>query len=157
MRRLFHLLVIVSFLTVGTISALLISIRPWQSRILTRGHSPDGQEYCVVQTYQNLIEPYQVSFYIRGPDGIWRWNYLEHEDYGWKSATVSFVGGDALIYRNGIRFGKIEIPVDSIDSVNVLSCYRDRYCPRDYSVEDVFAFHNKKYQMAQQADSSNGG
>ena len=133
-------------LLLGVVAAWLVSIRPWQSKVLAQGYSPEGREYCVVQTFKNLVEPYQVSFYVRDSDGIWRWNYLEHEDDGWKSARVTFPAGSARIERNGSQFKEIEIPNDQVDLTTVLPGYRYQYCDSGFSVDDVLAFHNQKYR-----------
>lgn len=146
MKRIAITTLIVFSLMLGIISAYLISIRPWQSKVLAHGFSPEGREYCVVQTFRDFVEPYQVSFYVRDPRGVWIWNYLEHEDNGWKSATVNFSGSSALIQRNGMPFKEIDIPSVQVDLSTVLPGYRDQYCDKDFSVEEVFAFHNQKYK-----------
>lgn len=146
MKRITITLIITCTLFMGIITAWIVSMRPCQSKVLAHGYSPEGREYCIVQTFKGLTEPYQVSFYIRDPDGIWRWNYLEHEDNGWKSAKVSFSQGLAAIERNGQAFKEMEIPSDSVDLAAVLPGYRDEYCPSDYSVEDVLVFHNRQYE-----------
>lgn len=145
MKRPAVFLAIPLLLVIGAIAVWFASVRPWQSKILAQGHSPEGREYCVVQTFKDLVEPYQVSFYVRDSDGIWRWNYLEHEDKGWKSARVTFSDGSALIERNGVRFKEIEIPTDQVDMAKVRHGYRDYYCDSGFSVQDVFTFHNQKY------------
>ena len=146
MKRITTAIFIVSVLMLGIIAVVLIAIRPWQSKILAHGFTPQGREYCVVQTFRDFVEPYQVSFYVRDAQGIWRWNYLEHEDNGWKSATVKFTGNSALIERNGVQFKDIKIPSDQVDLSTVLPGYRDQYCDKDFSVEEVFTFHNQKYK-----------
>ena len=145
MKRALVSISIVLALIAGLVPAWLI-IRPWQSKILTRGYSPEGREHCVVQTFKGFIEPYQVSFYIRDAEGVWRWNYLAHQDNGWKTATVTFSQGAAQISRNGTPFKVIEVPTDQVDLTQVLPGYRNDYCDGSYSVEDVFEFHNLKYQ-----------
>ena len=145
MNRALVSILIVLALIAGLVSGWLI-IRPWQSKILTRGYSPEGREYCVVQTFKGFVEPYQVSFYIRDAEGIWRWNYLAHQDNGWKAASVTFSQGAAQIVRNGTLFKVISIPTNQVDLTQVLPGYRNDYCDRSCSVEDVFEFHNLKYQ-----------
>ena len=137
---------IVSALLIGIIASWLLSIRPWQSKVLAHGFSPEGREYCVVQTFRDVVEPYQVSFYIRDDQGVWRWNYLEHEDNGWRSATVNFTDSSAMIKRNGVPFKELKIPSGQVDLSTVLPGYRDQYCDKDFSVEEVLAFHNQKYK-----------
>lgn len=120
-------------------------VRPWQSRILTQGMSPEGREFCIVQTFVNFVEPYQVSFYIRDANRIWRWNYLEHEDVAWRSASVEFSKGNALVCRNGKPFREIEMPTDTVNLASVTGGYVDNYCPADFTAQDVLKFHNDKY------------
>jgi hypothetical protein len=146
MKRTAIILTCLVILSLGVIATWLASIRPWQSQVLAQGYSPGGREYCVVQTFRDLVEPYQVSFYIRDLDGVWRWNYLEHEDNGWKSARVSFHEGIVRIERNGVKFREIEVPNDQVDLSTILPGYRDRYCDSGFSVDDIFAFHNRKYE-----------
>ena len=146
MKRTTGSLLVLITLFLGVVVAYMVSVRPWQSKVLSHGYSPDGREYCIVQTFKDLVEPYQVSFYVRDADGTWRWNYLEHEDNGWKSASVKFSGGSAKVERNGAPFKDIKLPTDQVDLPNVLPGYRDRYCASALSVEEVFAFHNQKYR-----------
>ncbi len=129
----------------GAIATWLVSIRPWQSKILAYGHSPEGREYCLVQTFRDLAEPYQVSFYIRDANGVWRWNYLGHQENGWKSGIVTFSDGSAFIERNGVMLKEIEIPNESVDLAAVLPGYRHQYLGRELTTDDVFAFHNQRY------------
>ena len=129
----------------GAIATWLVPIRPWQSKILAHGHSPEGREYCLVQTFRDLVEPYQVSFYIRDANGIWRWNYVGHQENGWKSGTVTFSDGSALIERNGAMLKEIEIPSESVDLAGVLPGYSHQYLGSELTTDDVFAFHNQRY------------
>ena len=145
MKRTAIISLVLLALFIGLVAAYLVAIRPWQSKILAQGVSPEGREYCVVQTFKDLVEPYQVSFYVRDPEGVWRWHYLEHEDSGWKSAEVIFSEGSSQIQRNGTSFKEIPLPNDQVDLGKIQAGYRDYYCDRGYSVEDVFAFHNQKY------------
>ena len=82
---------------------------PWHTGILAQGTSPDGREYCIVQAYQNAVEPYGVDFYIRDASGAWHRHYLEHEDLAWRSAEVRFSGNEALVARNGKPFATISL------------------------------------------------
>ena len=135
----------------STIAAFVWWIGPGRSGILVKGHSPEGMEYCVVQTFKDMVEPYQVSFYIRDADGLWRWNYLEHEDVAWGSAQVEFHGSVVKVSRNGQPFRDIPMPTGRVDIATVQAGYRDYYCPAVYSAEDVLRFHNKKYRAERQS------
>ncbi|GEM_PF-4346624 len=92
-------------ISIGYIATWLESIRPWQSKILAHGRSPGGLGYGLMQTFRDLVEPYQVSFYIRDPHGIWRWNYLGHQENEWKSGTVTFSDGSAFIEKGAAQGG----------------------------------------------------
>ena len=126
-------------------AAYVAWVRPGQSGILVQGQSPDGQEFCVVQTFKGLVEPYQVSFYIRDTNRVWRWNYLEHEDTAWRSASVEFVTGKAIVSRNGKPFREVGMPTGTVTLASVPGGYVDDYCPPEFTVEDVLRFHNAKY------------
>jgi hypothetical protein len=128
------------------IGAYVIWVGPGQSRILTQGKSPEGLEYCVVQTFKDLVEPYQVSFYIRDTNRLWRWNYLEHEDVAWRSAAVDFSNGLARVSRNGIFFREVPLPTNVVDLATVLPGYLDEYCPSNFTVEEVFKYHSEHFK-----------
>ncbi|MDP7062573.1 MAG: hypothetical protein QF489_06545 [Planctomycetota bacterium] len=128
------------------IAGFVAWVRPGMSGVLAQGKSPTGQEFCVVQTYKGLTEPYQVSFYIRDADRIWRWNYLEHQGTAWRNASVEFADGEALVFRNGKPFRKIAMPTDTVDLATVPGGYVDYYCPPEFSVQDVLVFHNQNYK-----------
>lgn len=122
-------------------------VGPGRSGVVAHGKSPEGLEYCVVQTYKSLIgEPYQVSFFIRDTNGLWRGHYLAHQDVAWRSATVEFDGDYARVYRDGIHARDITMPTGSVNMDDVLPGYRDQYRPADFSVEDIVASHNRKFK-----------
>jgi hypothetical protein len=139
-------LTILAAVVVLPVAAFVAWVRPWQGGILVQGQSADGQEFCVVQTFKGLVEPYQVSFYIRDNNRVWRWNYLEHEDTAWRSASVEFVSGKAIVSRNGKPFREVGMPTGTFDLASVPSGYVDDYCPPEFTVQDVLRFHNGKYQ-----------
>lgn len=111
---------------------------PWHTRVVTHGTSPSGQEYCVLQAFQDLGEPYQISFYIRDTNGVWRWNYLDHEGYAWRSADVAFSAEHAQVSRNGKPFRDIQIPTGTVDLATIPAGYRNHYAPAELSVEQLF-------------------
>ncbi|NLX12593.1 MAG: hypothetical protein GXY44_02930 [Phycisphaerales bacterium] len=117
---------------------------PWHTRIVTKGVSPSGQEYCVIQTFQDFVEPYQISFYIRDANRLWRWNYLDHEGYAWRTASASFSDDKVSVYRNGKPYRSIAMPTGTVDIVSVPKGYANYYCPPEFSVEDVFEFQKRK-------------
>ena len=124
----------------------VIMVWPGQSKILARGTSPMGQEYCIVQTYKGWAEPYQVSFYIRDGSGMWRWNYLAHQDIAWHSAIVTFTNGMAQVSRDGRPYRDVPMPTNTVDLARIEPGYRDEYCPSNFSAEDVLLFHNKRFK-----------
>ena len=117
---------------------------PWHTRIVTQGISPSGQEYCVVQAFQDLVEPYQISFYIRDTNRVWRWNYLDHEGYAWRTASASFTGDKMTVYRNGEPYRSMAMPTGTVDIASVPKGDANYYCPAEFTVEDVFEFHKGK-------------
>ena len=130
----------------SAVVAFVVWVGPGRSGVLARGKSPTGQEYCVVQTFKGLTEPYQVSFYVRDASGIWRWNYLEHQDVAWRTATVDFSNGVAHVSHNGATVRDILLPTNTVDLATVQPGYRDDYCPSNFTAEDILAFHNKKFK-----------
>lgn len=50
----------------------------------------DGSEYNVSQHWNNIGEPYQVSFYMRAPGGDWGWCYIDHQSSRWRDTTLEF-------------------------------------------------------------------
>ena len=89
---------------------------PGHSKILTEGTSPSGQEYCVLQVHNgSLTEPYTVSFWIRDTNGVWRWNYLDHESLAWGSAVVTFSAEQAHVSSDGEPFRDIQMPGGIVD------------------------------------------
>jgi len=125
------------------LTVLLFHAGPWHSKILVQGASPNGQEYCVVQSFQALPEPYRVSFYIRDASGVWHWNYLAHEDLAWRSAKVEFRDQIAVVSREGAPAREIPLPTNSVDIATVLGGYRNHYCPANFTVAEVFKFHSR--------------
>jgi hypothetical protein len=124
----------------------LMMIGAGRSGIVARGSSPEGREYCIVQTYKGWTEPYQVSFYIRDASGVWRWNYLAHQDTVWNSATVTFSGGMAHVNHDGSPVRDIPLPTNTVDLTKIEPGYRDDYSPSNFTPEDILSFHNKKFR-----------
>ena len=131
------------FIYLSAIIAYIVQVGPGRSGILTRGTSPRGLEYCVIQTFKGMTGPYRVSFYIRDANGLWRWNYLAHQDDAWRSATVEFSNGVAHISKNGVYRRDIPMPTNTVDLATVLPGCRDEYCPSNYTVEDILKYHTK--------------
>ena len=130
----------------SVIVAYVVLVGPGRSGILTRGISPQGLEYCVVQTFKGMAEPYQVSFYIRDTSGLWHWNYLAHQDDAWRLATVYFSNGVARVSRDGVFRREIPIPTNVVDLATVLAGYQDEYCPSNFAVEDILKYHNERFK-----------
>ena len=118
----------------------LYLVGPWHARIVARGFSPSGQEYCVVQTFASRDLAFQISFYIRDTNRVWRWNYLDHEGDAWRTASASFNGDKVTVFRNGKPFESIDMPTGTVDSASVPEGYADYYCPAEFTVEEVFEF-----------------
>jgi len=98
---------------------------PWHTRIVAKGLSPSGQEYCVVQTFVAQDFAFQISFYIRDTNRVWRWNYLDHEGYAWRTASASFKGDKVTVFRNGKPYGSIDMPTGTVDIASVPKGYAD--------------------------------
>jgi hypothetical protein len=123
----------------------ITGVGPYRSDILAKGTSPDGMEYCVVQSYfligDLLSEPYQVSFYMRDVDRIWRWQYLAHDDDSpWRDVSVSFSGSKIQVSNKGSFTRELSVPLGRTDQ-GTMQKGRD-YLPESYSVEDVLKWHN---------------
>ena len=130
---------------IASLAVVMRTMGPGHSGFVAQGTSPDGKEYCIVQTWKDWGEPYQVSFYIRDADGVWRWNYLAHQDIAWRSAQVEFDQGTAFVFRNGNLFREMALPSDTVELAAILPGYRHHFCPPTYSAEDVFAFHTAQF------------
>lgn len=131
---------------VALIAAYLSWVGPWQSGVVTRGFSPEGREYCIVQTFKALIgEPYQVSFYIRDTNGLWRSHYLAHEDPSWSGATVDFRGGSANVFLDGTRKATIPIPTGTVDLATIQPGYKSEYAARELTVDDIATQHAARF------------
>ncbi|WP_035605600.1 hypothetical protein [Haloferula sp. BvORR071] len=59
--------------------------QPGPSGVLAYSKATDGTECVVTQKWNGWMngEPYTVSFYTRGPDGRWHWQYIDHEVGRW--------------------------------------------------------------------------
>ncbi len=124
----------------------IVVVGPYRSGILTHGTAPSGAEYCVVQTYKRLGligEPYQVSFYMRDADQVWRGQYLAHQDNGWRNVTVVFSDGKARVSHRGYPFKELALPTERIDTDKMREGYD--YVPASYSAEDVLKWHNTTF------------
>ncbi|MCD8534913.1 MAG: hypothetical protein LR011_09035 [Verrucomicrobia bacterium] len=124
---------------------LISAIGPGQSGLLASGTTPEGREYCVVQTFKSWIEPYQVSLYARDETGLWHWKYLEHEANSWQPVEVTFAEGKAQVFSKGALAGEVDLPSQTVDLDSILPGYRDHYISSDASIEDLVHLHNKKY------------
>jgi hypothetical protein len=130
----------------SAIVAHVVAVGPYQSGILAKGISPDGSEYCVVQTYQPLGligEPYQVSFYMRDADRIWRRQYLAHQDNAWRDVAVDFNGGKVQVSHRGYPVRELSPPTGGIDTGTMHE--GGDYLQASYSAEDVMKWHNTRY------------
>jgi Uncharacterized membrane protein len=115
-----------------------------QTKILAQGFSPEGREYCVAQTFNNIIEPFQVSFYMRDSEGIWRWSYLAHQDYSWSRVRVDFQNGKADVFKRGKFMRSIDayVPLPADHPPRDSATYD---LSADLGVDDVFKAHNSKF------------
>lgn len=113
---------------------LLVQIGPGRSGVVAVGETARGREFCVVQTYKDLVEPYQVSLYVRDDAGAWRWHYLEHEDNAWRSAKVDIVGERAVVFRNGERFREVDLARPTFT------------LPPELAFEDVARGHHERFR-----------
>jgi hypothetical protein len=120
----------------------VVRIGPGQSGIVCRGFSPEGQEYCVVQTFKDFVEPYQVSFYLRDAEGTWQWHYLAHDDGTWRPTVVEFTAEAVRISRKG----KLEREIPRPGAViRQFPDYEKSNLPRALTAADVAADHDRRY------------
>ena len=118
------------------------------TKILTQGFSPEGREYCVVQVFMG--EPFQVTFYMRDPDGVWHDEFVAQDFYyAWDYARVAFENGKANVYLSSDSFRSPSVIMRSFDipsSLPTNTCghqHKDLSASAAQSVEDVFR-ENKK-------------
>lgn len=136
------------YLFVLGIVALVSWVGPCQSGIVAQGTDPQGRPYCIVQTFKHIIdEPYQVSFYLKDEDGNWRWNYLEHEDVSWRSASAAFSDKDVTIMRNGKAVRTIPLPPEPLDTIAGWNAQEDYALPGDLSADEVAEAHHAIFEQ----------
>ena len=125
------------------IGRYLAWVQPGDDKIIVRGTAPDGREYFVVQTYSgSLAEPYQVSFFLRDMDGVWRWSYVAHESVSWRSGRVVIEAGSAQVYRGETRERVVDL--DSSPLTEQDYAWEHAF-PADWTVEQVAAWHHDRY------------
>jgi hypothetical protein len=127
----------------GLLATHAIQVRPWQSGILARGMSPDGREYCVVQTFQGFFEPYRVSLYVRDATGIWHWHYLAHQDHAWRSISVGFTADEIVVARDGVERRRFPRKIAPVDLTTVLPGYAMHYRSANLTADEVAEFHHR--------------
>jgi hypothetical protein len=108
--------ILVGGLALALVGRTMLRMAPGQSGIVEGGLSPDGHEYCVVQSHNGFPdgfgEPYTISLYVRDDAGNWRWHYLDHEGFPWRSARVEFDGELVTVHRDGVPFRQVELERD---------------------------------------------
>ena len=125
------------------IGLYLAWVQPGDDKIIVRGTAPDGSEYFVVQTYSgSLTEPYQVSFFLRDMDDVWRWNYVAHESVSWRSGRVVFEGGSAQVYRGETCERVVDLDFSPLTEQD----YAWEYAfPANWTAKQVAARHHDRY------------
>jgi hypothetical protein len=135
----------VTLVYLPVLAAFLFWVGPWRSGVVVAGKSRDGRDYCVVQTFQDLAEPFRVALYVRTDGGAWRWYYLEHEDCGWRSARVEIVDGVAHVLRNGAWFRDVPLSNAAPDLRALAPDERGRYRPASYDAARLAADHATRW------------
>lgn len=126
--------------------ALVVSSGFWRGGIVAAGQLADGREYCVVQTFQDLSEPFRVTLYVRTDDGAWRSYYLEHEADGWRSAEVELAGDRVRVKRDGVGFRDVAIVTRAVDLTALPPEERVLYQPATLDRAEIEAIHRRETQ-----------
>jgi hypothetical protein len=121
----------------------VINVGPGRSGVVTQGFSPLGREYCIVQTYTGLVEPYRVSFYIRDARGVWQWNALAHDDNAWRSPNVSFSEASIVVTREHNYRREIQLMDGSIRQHSDVAAYNQ---PANLTAAELSALHDRAYK-----------
>jgi len=116
---------------------------PWHSGIVVQGTSPKGAEYCVVQSYYNVVEGYRVSFYIRDTGGVWHQSIMDFETSAWRSAKVDFSDALAAVSRDGVLYREIPLPAKPVDWAAIKPDERNNHCPSNFTVAEVVQSHHR--------------
>ncbi len=126
--------------------ALLMLLRgylPGGDGVIARAIAPDGTEMCIVQTFNDPVEPYTVSFYYRKPGKQWGWFYYDHEDTRWFSGTIELDDGGNLAHvkRNGKEVARFDVSTEgfTIISWNRTNGPTQTWMPKGWKPEDALS------------------
>lgn len=97
------------------VGAYVVWIGPWRGGVVAAGRLSDGRDYCIVQRFQDLAEPFRVSLFVRNDARVWKWYYLDHEDNGWMSGGAELDGRIMRVRRNGVPFRDVAIDTAAIN------------------------------------------
>ena len=89
LRNTMKLVITVTAVAIAVLLTLGIrACGPGGSGVLDHLTLSDGSEYLLTQKWNDLSEPYTVSFYFKPRGGAWGWCYIDHQDTRWHHAEL---------------------------------------------------------------------
>ncbi len=99
--------------TLAVVAAALFvadGLGPRHERILDRGFTPDGREYCLLRVRDDGSRLADVRLYVRNEGGVWMWHDVEHDAWPWRSGgRLDFSDGTARVFRGDRFFRTVEL------------------------------------------------
>lgn len=121
---------------------------PGHSGILAAGASPDGREYCLVQSHngfpEGLGEPYTVALFVRDNEGKWRWHYVDHESLRWANGSVVFEDESVHTYEDTKLYRSVELNLGPPDAEHPWVDAND--LPAELSANQVAERHLERHR-----------
>lgn len=68
----------------------VVAIQPGRSGVAGFLRLADGSEYMVIQHCNWSLEPYNVAFFMRPPEGKWGWCYIDHQANRWRDVALRY-------------------------------------------------------------------
>ncbi len=81
-------------------------------RILDRGFTPDGREYCLLRVVADGRDTpgADIRLYVRNRDRIWMCHYVDRMAWPWRSGGhLDFSDGTARVFRGDRYFRTVEL------------------------------------------------
>ena len=98
----------VSVSIAGIIGVGWFYVGPGGDGVLAKLELKDGSRFMVTQTYNEVGEPYTVSFYMSMPDGTWGWCYIDHQAARWWGTSLNYdEAADTLKVQNRSELGAV--------------------------------------------------
>lgn len=130
--------------TVAAVAAVLFVADCFDSRherILDRGFTPDGREYCLLRVMADGRDApsADIRLYVRNRDRIWMCHYVDRMAWPWRSGGhLDFSDGTARVFRGDRFFRTIELlppergpEIPPEDQARIATMQSGRFAVRD--------------------------